>query len=75
MRIDVVMPQMGGVELARRVRALRPKTQVVYMSGHFFEELDLPDLDPLREVYLAKPFTPAQLRESVQRALSVGQTA
>jgi CheY-like chemotaxis protein len=70
---DVVMPDMGGVELSRRVYPFRPHAPVVYMSGFPFQELDLPDLDASREVYLPKPFTPAQLWKSVQHALALKQ--
>jgi two-component system, cell cycle sensor histidine kinase and response regulator CckA len=31
---DMVMPQMGGPELAEQVLALRPDIKVVFMSGH-----------------------------------------
>jgi two-component system cell cycle sensor histidine kinase/response regulator CckA len=70
---DVVMPDMGRVELSRRVYPFRPHAPVVYMSGFPFQELDLPDLDASREVYLPKPFTPAQLWKSVQHALALKQ--
>ena len=31
---DIVMPLMGGMELADRVRAIHPETRVIYMSGY-----------------------------------------
>jgi len=36
---DVVMPYMGGYELARRLQEARPMTRVVYMSGYPGEAL------------------------------------
>ena len=31
---DVVMPRMGGSELARAVRLRRPETHVLFVSGY-----------------------------------------
>jgi two-component system, cell cycle sensor histidine kinase and response regulator CckA len=70
---DVMMPVMGGAELAKRVVGKLPDARVLYISGHFFDELKLPALDATRELYLAKPFTPDQLRKQVGRAMSLTQ--
>lgn len=37
--VDMTMPQMSGVEVARAALALRPGLPVVLMSGHPSEEL------------------------------------
>jgi CheY-like chemotaxis protein len=52
---DVIMPGMGGGELARRIRAERPDMPILFVSGHPGEpgrRLDLPDDD-----WLPKPYT------------------
>jgi len=36
---DVIMPRMGGVELARALRETRPHTPVLYISGYTHEAL------------------------------------
>jgi PAS domain S-box-containing protein len=58
---DVVMPGMGGRDLASRLRATRPALPVLFLSGYAGDEVD----DPLREqphqAYLQKPFSPDAL--------------
>jgi len=66
---DVVMPQMSGPELARRLLELRPHTKVVYMSGYTDDALgDHGVLDP-EIILLLKPFTPESLMQHLRRAL------
>lgn len=63
---DVVMPEMSGVELAAEARQIDPELPVVFMSGYdpgFLGNLEAPHL-------LQKPFTPAQLSETIQCALA-----
>jgi CheY-like chemotaxis protein len=66
---DVVMPVMGGPELAKRLRAQRPELRVLFVSGY-------PAGDPLTEhdlgfpiLFLAKPFSPSRLARRVRTAL------
>jgi hypothetical protein len=66
---DLVLPQMGGRELARVCRALRPQARVLYMSGYAVESTDSPDTFELRTLFLQKPFTAPELLEKVRAVL------
>ncbi|MBA4063294.1 MAG: hypothetical protein C0501_06200 [Isosphaera sp.] len=68
---DVVLPGMGGPELAARVRAARPGVRVVFVSGHPAEEVLAGPPDGGVE-FLQKPFTPEQLTARVLRVLGRG---
>jgi CheY-like chemotaxis protein len=58
---DVVMPAMGGAELARTLRTYRPDLKVVFMSGYTQGTLELSSLDESASRFLPKPFTTDQL--------------
>jgi PAS domain S-box-containing protein len=62
---DVVMPGLGGVELATELRKRDPELRVLYLSG-YIEHLDRlsGSLDD-RTQFLAKPFIPAHLIQMV----------
>ena len=62
---DVVMPVMKGTELVSRARELHPELKVVFMSGYTEDSLRLDE----RSIFLAKPFSLACLRQTVERAL------
>ena len=66
---DMVMPRMGGEELAERILALRPGIKVLYMSGFpdkFHSHRDVPG--PARN-FLQKPFSLESLRRKVREAM------
>jgi PAS domain S-box-containing protein len=63
---DIVMPGLRGPELAKRVRAFRPSTRVVYMSG-FRDTEPLADVDRGEAVFLEKPFMRVALLGAVSR--------
>ncbi|MET1071563.1 MAG: ATP-binding protein, partial [Umezawaea sp.] len=69
---DVVMPEMLGNEVARRVRALRPALPVLYMSGYAQPVLDTHGAFASQIDLLEKPFTEATLLTRVRRAIDNG---
>jgi CheY-like chemotaxis protein len=72
---DVVMPGMGGRELAERVAAHRPGISILYMSGYADDAKLRPGvLDP-GIPYLQKPFSPEALARKVREVLDAGSTA
>ncbi len=66
---DVIMPQMGGRELAERLRRDRPALKVLYMSGYTASALEPSDLAIPGTGFLQKPFSPAALAEHVSKLL------
>ena len=52
---DAVMPEMGGIELLRRLRALDLRFGAVVCSG-YAEEICTADLDALDASFLPKPY-------------------
>ena len=66
---DVVMPQMGGNELAEKFKALYPDAKVLFISGYTGEAiLDRASL-PAREPFLQKPFSISALTKKVREVL------
>jgi PAS domain S-box-containing protein len=67
---DVVMPQLGGKELARRLSAERPEIKVLFMSGYLGDVLGDSDTHA-RGHFLPKPFPPRVLLQKVREILDV----
>ena len=67
---DVVMPQMGGLELAREVSARRPETRVLYVSGYSEDDISEQGIMAADLEFLDKPFTPQALVRKVRAVLN-----
>lgn len=71
---DVVLPDMSGPELARRLRERVPTLRVLFMSG-YAESLLADQGVPLDEVhFIAKPLDPAALCSKVARVLAANDS-
>jgi two-component system, cell cycle sensor histidine kinase and response regulator CckA len=65
---DVVMPQMDGFELGRRLTELKPNLKVLYMSGYRENSAGASQSEtPI--AFLHKPFTPDALLSKVREVL------
>ncbi|MCR4395589.1 MAG: response regulator [Candidatus Saccharicenans sp.] len=66
---DLKMPGIGGMEVLKRLRQVRPDTTVIIFTGYA-------SVDTAREAltngafdYIPKPFTPEEIREVIKNAL------
>jgi CheY-like chemotaxis protein len=66
---DLVMPEMGGRELAERLRAHRPGLKVVFMSGYTEKAIAVEGVMPAHTGFVEKPFTVEQLMRRVREIL------
>ncbi|WP_455245230.1 response regulator [Petrachloros mirabilis] len=71
---DMVMPGMGGRELAQHLSMIKPELRILFMSGYTD---DLGILSGHRQettCFLQKPFTPEVLAQTVRRLLDAVPT-
>jgi DNA-binding NtrC family response regulator len=66
---DVVMPEIGGPELAERLARARPEIRVLFMSGYKHEAIAQHGGQEIAGAYLEKPFTPVHLSQMVRGVL------
>lgn len=70
MLVDVVMPVLGGLQLAAQARLAFPKLRVVFTSGYYAE---LPALSQRlidAGQFIAKPWRASELRSLISRAMA-----
>jgi len=66
---DIIMPEMNGRELARRVEELRPGIRCLFTSGYTDDTIARRGVLEAGIHFLAKPFTLQTLSESIRETL------
>ncbi len=66
---DVVMPEMGGRQLAETMRLRRPGLQVLFMSGYTDDAVVHHGVSEATDAFIQKPFSPLGLARKVRAVL------
>jgi signal transduction histidine kinase len=66
---DVVMPRMGGIELAMQLREEWPNMRVLFVSGHPRHASWTETALPAGAAFLEKPFGPREIAKKVRETL------
>lgn len=70
---DWKMPQLDGIEVAKRIKKENPNIAVVMITGYPSVETSIQAMRSGISDYVPKPFTPAELSDAMIRALAKGQ--
>ena len=66
---DVVMPEMNGRTLTRRLTQRHPDLKVLYMSGYSDEDIAQHGVFETGTAFIKKPFTPSVLTKKLREVL------
>jgi PAS domain S-box-containing protein len=67
---DIVMPEMGGSELAERIRETQPDARILFTSGYTEDAVVRQSFLQEGEAFMEKPFTPALLSQKAKEMLA-----
>ena len=67
--MDLIMPEMGGVEATRRIKDLSPRTQIVVLTSYHDDEHIFPALQAGAISYVLKDVRMEELAEVIRRAV------
>lgn len=70
---DLVMPRIGGREVAERIQAVRPEVRVLYMSGYTGAAAEYQGSLPDGHAFVQKPFSLDTLLRKVRAVLDSPQ--
>jgi two-component system cell cycle sensor histidine kinase/response regulator CckA len=72
---DVVMPQMSGPDLAKRLAPIKPEMRVLFMSGYMDDRVFRHGVVWSQVAYIQKPITPEVLTSKVREVLDAVDSA
>ena len=67
---DIVMPGMGGRELAEKLRLSHPDTKILFMSGYIDDSIVRKNISAHQEHFIEKPFHLSALAAKIREVLN-----
>lgn len=68
--MDIVMPEMGGIDAVREIRKHDPAARVLMCSAMGQQALVVEAIQAGAKDFVVKPFVPSRVLEAVQRVLA-----
>jgi two-component system chemotaxis response regulator CheY len=68
--MDIVMPEMGGIDAVREIRKLDPNAKILMCSAMGQQQLVVEAMQAGARGFVVKPFQPARVLEAVQQLLA-----
>ena len=68
--VELVMPQLGGMEMLEKIVEMDPGTDVILMTAHYTPESAVEAIKKGAYDYLTKPISVAKLRSRIEQLLS-----
>ena len=68
--MDIVMPEMGGIDAVREIRKMDPNAKVLMCSAMGQQALVVEAMQAGARGFVVKPFQPARVLEAVQQLLA-----
>ena len=72
--LDAKLPDMDGLELARRIRVIDPGILIIIVSGYFYQDAPIiqeAQANKLIQDFVAKPFQHEEITRAVRKALAL----
>ncbi len=66
--LDVLMPEMDGIETLREIKKIKPETEVIMLTGHASVEVGIEGMKAGAFNYIMKPFDPNELVKEINLA-------
>ncbi|MEW5917879.1 MAG: response regulator [Gemmatimonadota bacterium] len=68
--MDIVMPDMGGIDAVREITKLDPAARILMCSAMGQQALVIEAIQAGAKDFVVKPFQPSRVLEAIQRVLS-----
>ncbi len=62
--MDIDMPEINGITLAKKILAIKPRTNIIYVTG--YEKFALQSWETFASAFLVKPISTEKLREAFE---------
>lgn len=69
---DVIMPQIGGLELYKKLKLFKPDLKVVFMTGYSDSLVQIQSLIEEGQQIIYKPFGIAELKRKIRELYYLG---